>query len=146
MKNILVSLLFVGCVSCGSKDSTLHVSDSVKDYVDTVMSWCGQDVDCHHHSKLESIKLGSMASNKLGVCYIEYDNVGVESRRVVLNRSFWHDASDDQRLELVAHELGHCNWNGIHQAKGLMTATNLNGGNIKELFLDWYFATVKRLD
>ena len=145
MRNILVALLFAGCVSCGSKDNTLQVSDSVSSYVDTVMSWCSPDVDCHHHSKLESITLGSMARDRLGVCYIEHATLGVESRRVVFNRSFWYSATDDQRLELVAHELGHCNWGGEHQAKGLMTAVDLNGGDIKELFLTWYFATVKRL-
>jgi hypothetical protein len=88
-----------------------------------------------------------MEPTKLGVCYTEYNNLGaIESRRVVFNRSFWADASDNERLELVAHELAHCNWNAEHESKGLMTATNLNGGDVKVLFLDWYFAKVKRMN
>jgi hypothetical protein len=146
MKLYLI-LLLTGCASCGSPEEVI-TDASLKGYANEIMEWCQPDNMCHYHSKMESIKFGKTASHDvIGMCHVEVDGLMRESRRIVINRTFWKDATRQERLELMAHELAHCNWDAEHvdDKASLMHPEELHPhANIRQLFLDWYFSTVKR--
>lgn len=130
----LALLSLVCLVRCGSMEPMV-VSPELKSYVDTVMSWCQPDNDCRMHDKMESIKLGTLPPGKLGMCY--------GNTRIVMDTGFWKGLEDDARLELMAHELAHCNWSASHEPTGLMTVAGLHAGqDIQALFMSWYWSHV----
>jgi hypothetical protein len=133
--------------SCGSLEPVI-TDKALKPYADTIMSYCYPDNECHAHGNLDSVKFGKTASNKaIGTCYITTDGLGRESRRVVIDREYWADSDEHTRLELMAHELAHCNWNAKHSDNrdSLMHPSELHPTvPVRELFREWYFTHVKR--
>ena len=63
-----------------------------------------------------------------------------------MRKSKWEGLDEDERLEMIAHELGHCQWNWEHSDdnKGLMRARDLEGGNVKAIFLERYLNKSER--
>ena len=64
------------------------------------------------------------------------------SRQVIINAHFWANSNDNERLELLLHELGHCDLNFSHQEErvGIMNAKlknkELTDTVIKDFFLE----------
>lgn len=46
------------------------------------------------------------------------------TRKIIIDQTYWNKASDDQRLNLIFHELAHCDLNCSHQEEflGIMNA------------------------
>ena len=50
----------------------------------------------------------------LGVCKKNTLNNQITSRKIYIDRSKWYLLDEEKKLNLIAHELGHCAWNLKH--------------------------------
>ena len=90
-----------------------------------MLSWAKEPLDV----SIASVTMGDDAENIMARCFRPKPAVYFPySRKIVVNRNAWTDLTEDQRLETVAHELGHCQWNAEHSKTGLMMAKNFQGG------------------
>ncbi|KAB8039933.1 hypothetical protein GCL60_06635 [Silvanigrella paludirubra] len=70
----------------------------------------------HKNDSSNEVNSFSRDSSKdiLGVCKKNTLNNEVTSRKIFIDRSKWELLDEEKRLNLIAHELGHCAWNLKH--------------------------------
>jgi Zn-dependent protease with chaperone function len=136
MKRTYVLALLVILTGCGSQKA--FVAQELRPYVNQVLGWAGEDLD----GSIYDIDFGETESKAwAAVCHRPEGNAYFpHSRYIVVRKNIWDAMDEDERLETIAHELGHCQWNWEHSEdnRGLMRARNLYGRNVKTLFLDRY--------
>lgn len=99
----LSSLLLIGCD--GSRPKV--VDTDILPYIERFEAYYNNTVEY-------SVTFTDTMDNPawVGVCYI-YET---GNRNVEINRHYWEDASDNEKEELIFHELGHCTLNRDHRS------------------------------
>jgi hypothetical protein len=108
----LVSLLLVvGCgksfsdmLDMGKKPYTKHKTDpTFSPYINSFKQEFNVNVSV-------PVIFKELDSNKAGVCYVWSDGY----REIGINSKFWPNFSEEQKEQLIFHELGHCKFNLNH--------------------------------
>lgn len=119
---IFLSVLCLFFCACGNREQT--IDPIILPYLETVLSWAKEPLDV----SIASVTMGDDVGNIAARCFRPKSAVYFPySREIVVNRNIWPDLTEDQRLETVAHELGHCQWNAEHSPTGLMIAKGFQG-------------------
>jgi hypothetical protein len=114
MKSVCLLIVSLISVSCGESLSDMldmgknpyakHKSDPVfATYVDSFKNEFNVRVSV-------PIILKEIEASKAGVCYVWSDGY----REVQINSKYWYSFSEDQKEQIVFHELGHCVFNLNH--------------------------------
>ena len=135
------ALLSLALASCGRLElSEQRIDPTFQPYIDTVLSWT---TDTQLNDSISSIQFGAMPKERpkaLGVCWSP--NVYLpRSRQIVINQVTWNKSKEWERLALIAHELGHCQWNWEHlnDPTNIMFPSVINS-EVKETFMKAYLS------
>jgi len=145
----------LGATACGAVENKVealidpvHFTDpTLKPYVAEVMSWSGESLS----DSILSIELVDElgVDDAIGICVKTLGSTyAPHSRKIKILRAdhilvkdgladTWNNMDDNSRLMLIAHELGHCQWNAKHVESGLMQP-NLFDGDAREAFESFY--------
>lgn len=102
MRNVVVILTLFLC-SCGKAPVT--VDQSLLPY------FKGYEVDVGISSDGVSGKLGTLDNPAVGQCQVEQAG---SIKTITIDTAYWANATDDERREVVYHELSHCTMNLQH--------------------------------
>ena len=95
----------------------------------------GREAGLELREDIDTIKFGD-AKGYAGLC-----SVDLTGRNILINRDEWMLYTENIRLELIAHELGHCNWDASDTKDGsLMDGTQYHFDTpAKKTFLLWMY-------
>jgi Zn-dependent protease with chaperone function len=119
----LIAVLFIGLAaqSCAQKQdhtATLAIQDAFVPFVTEFERVAGQQGQNLTISDL-IVEFGDTPSmNETGVCIWSSD----ETPRVVINQRIWATLNDDDREEVIFHELGHCVLQRLHRSNRIGVA------------------------
>lgn len=115
---LIISLLLV---SCGAS----RIDPELRPYIAEVLSWCSCEMRPHL-----SAEFSDLSDPHIGRCSLN---------KITIDRTAWINLSENYRLQLIAHELGHCNFGQFwHTDTGLMKASGFENRPAKDVFLEWY--------
>lgn len=109
MKILPVLLTITQLVGCGAPR---QIDPELQEYVDTILESCEYD-NCRLNNYIEYIGFGDTKGHH-GYCDVQigtFKDIQLPiTRNIYINRESWNKFNEGQRLSLIAHELGHCNW------------------------------------
>jgi hypothetical protein len=86
-------MLIVFLVGCGK--GPVYQDDTFRPYVDMFKNYYQVD------TSYLTIKFNKLKNNNVGICYFSQIKVEIDSE-------FWSLATEDEKEQLIFHELGHC--------------------------------------
>ncbi len=107
MKNLLIIILLTGCMADGAVKS---IDLELKPYFEEFDKMMMKETGKINRPFIGAAFVGSLNGKAVGACRIW--NTG--SREVLIERNFWDNASEEERENLILHELGHCALNLGH--------------------------------
>lgn len=148
-KIILALLVFIN--ACGSRN---YIDPELQKYVNIVLSYCEFD-NCKLSDYVDVIQFGDVQSvggveSDNGYCSKESvirDDVQLPiSQIITIDKEKFHSFRENEKINLIAHELGHCNWHAAHADSGLMSKhAYLNHENPEKQFLEFYDSEVLKI-
>jgi hypothetical protein len=135
MRLTAVCLLATLSVACGSREDDATIDAQLKPYVAEVLSWSGEALS----SSIESVRFGKPPNGWAASCHRERQLPIPFTRWIVVDKAVWSLLNENNKLELIAHELGHCQWDWEHTSEGLMR-DHLHAADVdaRELFMAAY--------
>lgn len=102
------SLLFLFLAAC-VQDHAIFVEPDLRPYVDQYEKDSGTKVVG------VTIRFGEIPNEKhVGICYKTIDPFGGAKREIVIRKEYFDKITENQRMVLIYHELGHCYLNRGH--------------------------------
>lgn len=102
MKIILLAIVII-LMSCGQK--TQFQINGFENYYSSFVA------NTNHSSNNLIIQFGDLwAQNYMGLC-----TIGGQTPIVTIDKTFWYSVSEDDRQEIIDHELGHCILGRVHK-------------------------------
>lgn len=101
----IIFLTFLGSALSGIKPSAPELKDYYKDYIKIL------DNNCPNFDKPKKLSLSfkDLKFGELGLC-----NYYIFKREIFISKTYWENASLNERRQLVFHELTHCVLNIHH--------------------------------
>ena len=111
MKKLLIIALLVA--GCGQNHTPVFQITGFETYYNTFVSQTNKSTNdiIIQFGNVDAIMGSSPSSDYVGVCQQASNMTG----KVTLDQNFWSSASEDERQELLDHELGHCILNRVHR-------------------------------
>ena len=127
MKIVLLSILTVlsvGCQSYHDTYGTIVTEPTIQEHLNTYMLEkfrATGDNFVYYDIKFE---LAYLPGNEIGTCHMAASKK--QQRIISIDTSFWFQASDLAREQLIMHEMGHCDLDKHgHDTDGIMRPTQL---------------------
>ena len=109
----LLMLFLMVSAGCGNQnvEKAFAMDTEFKPYIDTIerlyTDYTGDITEIN-----EGIMLADLSDNQAGRCQWEVGNK--RNRVILINRKVWDKETENYRLKLLLHELGHCKWELAH--------------------------------
>ena len=111
----LVLLLLCGCASMERAPGIYGTSDFMA-YTDAYLIYKEANLNTGAYYSI-NIAFGELDAPTAARCYRTSNQYA--SRDIVIDKAHWVRITDEQKLLLVFHELGHCDMNFEHQEDGV---------------------------
>ncbi len=137
MKYLLLATLLAGCASMNRTEGIYSDILDFNAYTDAYLNYKQIYIGRGADFSIEVI-YGNTEFPTVGQCYRTADRNA--SREVIINPAFWARSNDEDRLELIFHEMGHCDMDFEHQEgiDGIMNS-RLSGSRLSDDRIERFF-------
>lgn len=126
-----MALVSMTLVACG-KPYPVTIDQAFEPYLETIQKEVSARGGPVYFTRISSVVfISQFPSQDLdGFCAWNTDKHGYTERVITISRVFWDSASDNQKIALLAHELGHCVLHREHDAEKI-DFTREDGESVK---------------
>lgn len=137
---MLVLLLITGCGSFNRAPRIYNANPDFGAYTNAYIEYKDRYLDTSEIYYAIDVIYGHLPRPTVGQCQRYLSKY--HSRTIVIDYTYWQAASDEMRLELMFHELAHCDLNCGHQddVSGIMNTkmsrSYMKDSKIEAMFLE----------
>lgn len=130
MRLLILTILLIINSACSMSN---QVDPELVPYIQEVSNILGgADVYKTKEGLPINYELGKLPHGKMGECSPVRDRDGGFKALVVISIDFWPYLSESSKIQLIAHEIGHCSFGIGHTGSGLMQPTHIEGLNYED--------------
>ena len=132
-----LSLISLACGRCETTTVVVENEPSLMKMAQDIVSMCGDTLS----DQIASIGFdaGSLSYPVVGQCDMPVIETHERDRTIKVSRKFWENASHSDRMFLLCHEIGHCQYGLGHDDSIIMNENTpfgvLDLETVKELFM-----------
>lgn len=139
-KSLIFLLLITGCGSLQKPKDIYNNSVDFSAYTNAYKEYKLEHLGTKEVGYVINVRYSHLESPTVGLCV--RPSIHSLPRIIKIDPTYWEKADDETRLNLIFHELGHCDLNCEHQEEvdGLMNEkikrTRSSNNRIQQLFLE----------
>lgn len=122
MRFIFLLFLVTGCAGFAIRDGIYNQDEAFNEYTNLYVLYKLKYRQTEYLNYPIFVQFTDTGFPSVGKCYRTSNNNA--SRTITINRKYWENTTEDDRIKLIFHEFGHCDLDFDHQQEvdGIMNS------------------------